>query len=76
MNDYVISETLAKPGEPLNRTCLHLQHVPPFNAAAARPLPPEQVREKWPKYDSVCTACGQQCRIWANITHMKALGDM
>ena len=71
----VIMETWAKPGEALNRQCLHLQHTPVFNAEACRSLPPEQVKEKYPRFDSTCTTCGQQCRIWAHLDHMKALGD-
>ena len=71
----VIMETWAKPGEVLNRQCLHLEHMPLFNAEACRTLSPAQVKEQYPRFDATCATCGQQCRIWADMDHVKALGD-
>lgn len=70
----ILSETWAKPGEPLNLRCLHEPHTPRFDPKAARYLSLDEVQARWPRYDAVCTLCGQYCRIWASLAHRQALG--
>ena len=70
----VLSETWPREGQPINRACLHVQHTPAFDAQACRYMVPEQVREKYPAFNATCTSCGQKCRIWASIEHLRALG--
>lgn len=69
-NTIVISET--KGHDALN--CLHLQHTPVFSAAACIHLSPEQVRERYPRFDSICTVCKLKCTIYASLDHAMAGG--
>lgn len=55
--------------------CTHAPHQPRFEPEACRYQSPEWVRERYPRYDSVCSVCKQKVRLWANIAHMQALGE-
>ena len=72
--DIIVMETWAKPGQPFDGRCGHHAHIPAFDPDKARYLSPAQIKEQWPLFDSTCQSCGQRCRIWANINHMKAGG--
>lgn len=71
----VLSETLAKPGMPLNRSCEHRPHTPNYDAEACAKLTPEQCRTQYPSFRSTCTVCGQPCRVWASAAHREALDE-
>ena len=72
--DIVIQQTLAKEGESLDRQCLHAQHTPRFHAASCAFLGPEAVRTSFPRYDALCSTCGQRCIIYASLEHLIASG--
>ena len=72
----VLSETWPREGQPINRECLHAQHTPAFSIEACRYLSREQIREKYPAFNSTCASCGQKCRIWASLEHLQALGSV
>lgn len=66
---FVITELTLTPGTPPDLSCPHTPHIPKFDAEACRWLAPEQVREKYPRYNARCTACGQQAIIYASLQH-------
>ena len=70
----VIGEIRPVTGQPLNLECPHAAHVPPFDAIAAQRCPAEVVRERWPRFVGVCSACGQACTLYASIQHCEAGG--
>lgn len=67
---YVICELLLTLNVPRNLDCTHAQHVPLFDAAACQWLSMEQVRAQYPRFEGICHACKQQCRIYASLEHM------
>lgn len=67
MADIVIAETSGS-----YTPCQHVVHIPVFNAEACRYFSSEQVREKYPRFDGICTLCNHRCIIYANLTHAKA----
>ena len=74
MPDIVLMETWAKAGQAIDLSCDHRNCVPAFSAEACRWYTPEQVRERYPRHDAVCSACGQRCIVYASLAHLQAGG--
>jgi hypothetical protein len=55
--------------------CEHTPHQPRFEPEACKYQSPEWVRQRYPRYDSICSVCKQRVRLWASIAHMQALGE-
>ena len=54
--------------------CPHGPHVPRVAVSALDFLTPQQVRERYPMFDSVCTQCKQRVQMWAGMAHFMAGG--
>jgi hypothetical protein len=71
----MIAETWARPGEPINTRCDHHPHVPVFRPETCRFDTVEQIRAKFPSYNSTCSLCKQRVRLWASSEHRRALDE-
>ena len=68
--EIVIGETKGR----ASTSCEHDVHVPPFDAHTVHYWSVEQVRQRYPRYQGTCSACGAQIILYASIEHMVAGG--
>ena len=54
--------------------CLHVTHTPRWSAESARGQIVSWVRERYPRYEGVCTMCKQKTIIYASLEHAEAGG--
>lgn len=54
--------------------CEHGRCRPQFDAGAARGLSDQEVRRRWPRFEGVCSECGERVIVYASAEHF-VMGD-
>ena len=63
------NEVHHKPGAAVNPDCPHTPHLPRFNVDACAKQTAKQARASYPRFDGVCTQCGQHVTLYASMDH-------
>lgn len=69
MPGCVVGEIKMTPGVAVDLSCSHRPHIPVFTSAECRWLSTGKIRDKFPRYEGICTSCKQQIILYASLEH-------